>query len=490
MNAADVLLARASKLHDRPALLTPGGVVTYGEIADLTARTATALREFGVQRGDTVVLLLKDSALSCAAFLGALHIGAVAVPLNPRLPAADLAFAVADCDARLVLGDTDQVPETLADARIVRRDALQAAVDAAAPSRAAVAMADDDRAFILYSSGTTGRPKGVVHVHANAAQAGKMLREVLGVREGDVVFATSKLFFAFALDNAFTGALSCGAATVLNEAWPDAAEVAAQVARHQPRFFFTVPTFFRRLLALDAAALRPFRDVEHFITGGERLPQSIAQQWRGATGREILVVYGSSETFCNALANVPGGNRPETCGVPLDGVSLRLEGAAQPGDPGVLWLRHPSLAHGYTRPDATQAAFRDGWFRTGDLFTCDADGYWTHHGRADELYKVAGQWVKPTAVEEVVLGDAAIRDAACVVVEDQDGFERLALFVVPGADVDVAIAAAQSRCDAGLPHHARPKWIRVIDDLPRTATGKVQRFRLREAFAASRDATP
>ena len=487
MNAADVLLARASQLHDRPALLTAGGAVTYGEVADLTARTATALRGLGVQRGDAVVLLLKDSALSCAAFLGALYAGAVAVPLNPRLPAADLAYAVADCGARLVLGDADQLPDALGDPRVVLREALQAAVDAATPSPVSVATSDDDRAFILYSSGTTGRPKGVVHVHANAAQAGMMLRQVLQVQEGDVVFATSKLFFAFALDNAFTGALACGAATVLNAAWPDAADVAAQVARHRPRFFFTVPTFFRRLLALDAAALAPFRNVEYFVTGGERLPQSISQQWRDATGREILVVYGSSETFCNALANVPGRNRPETCGVPLAGVSMRLEGAAQPGDPGVLWLRHPSLAHGYTRPEPTHAAFRDGWFRTGDLFTCDADGYWTHHGRADELYKVAGQWVKPTAVEEAVLGDAAIRDAACVVVEDRDGFERLALYVVPGADGDAAVAAAQSRCDASLPHHARPKWIRAIDDLPRTATGKVQRFRLREWFAASRD---
>jgi benzoate-CoA ligase len=314
-----------------------------------------------------------------------------------------------------------------------------------------------------------------------------MLREVLKAHEGDVVFATSKLFFAFALDNAFLGALANGATSVLNEAWPDAADVAAQVARHRPRIFFTVPTFFRRLLALDAAALAPFRDIELFVTGGERLPQAISQHWHEATGREILVVYGSSETFCNALANLPGRNRPDTCGVPLDGVSMKLEGAAQPGDPGVLWLRHPSLAHGYTRAEPTQAAFRDGWFRTGDLFTCDADGYWTHHGRADELYKVAGQWVKPTAVEEAVLGDAAIRDAACVVVEDRDGFERLALFVVPSAAGDAAIVAAQARCDAQLPHHARPKWIRVIDDLPRTATGKVQRFRLREAFSAAGD---
>ena len=487
MNAADVLLARAPRLHDQPALLTAQGAVTYGELADRAARTATALTAMGVQRGDAVALLLKDSLLFCAAYLGALRAGAIAIPLNPRLPVADLVYVIEDSRARLVLADAEQLPESLRSApRVVMRDTLEAAVDAAQPSSAAAAMADDDPAFMLYSSGTTGRPKGVVHSHANAAQAGKLLREVLHIEEGDVLLCTSKLFFAFALDNAFTGALACGATTVLNETWAEPAEIAAQVAHHRPRVFFTVPTFFRRLLALDATALAPFRDIALNVTGGERLPQAIARQWREATGQEILVVYGSSETFCNALANVPGRNRPETCGVPLEGVALKLEGVARPGEPGVLWLRHPSLARGYTREEPTRAAFRDGWFCTGDLFTCDEDGYWTHHGRADELCKVAGQWVKPGEVEEAVLGDPALRDAACVVVDDGDGFDRLALYVVPAGDDAAAISAARTRCDARLPQHARPKWIRAIGELPRTATGKLQRFRLREAFAATR----
>jgi benzoate-CoA ligase len=309
-----------------------------------------------------------------------------------------------------------------------------------------------------------------------------LLREGLDLREGDVVLATSKLFFAFALDNAFTGVLACGGATVLNDGWAEPADIAAQAARFRPRAFFTVPTFFRRLLTLDRAALAPFRDIPIHVTGGERLPEAIAQQWREATGREILVVYGMSETFCNALANVPDAHRRGTCGRAMAGVALKLEGAAGPRDPGVLWLRHPSLALRYTQPDATARAFRDGWFCTGDLFTCDADGFWTHHGRADDLYKVAGQWVKPAAVEEAVLGDPAVRDAACVVVNDADGFERLALYVVPAGDDPQAIAAAQARCVARLPQHARPKWILAVADLPRTATGKVQRYRLREAF--------
>jgi benzoate-CoA ligase len=485
LNAVDVILGRAARLRDQAALLTAAGPVTYGELAALVERAAAALKGFGLRRGQTVSLLLKDSPLFCAAYLGVLKAGGVVVPLNPRLSADDLSYVLADCAACLLLADADQLPAGVRGPRVVLRDELQGAVDGVERGFATVATEAGDPAFMLYSSGTTGRPKGILHSHANAAHAGKLLREVIGLREGDVVLATSKLFFAFALDNAFTGLLACGGTTVLNEAWAEAPEIAAQAARYRPRVFFTVPTFFRRLLALDGAALAPFRDIALIVTGGERLPLAIHRQWREATGRDILPVYGMSETFCNALANRPDRNRPDTCGLALDGVELRLEGAAGPGEPGVLWLRHPSLALRYTDALATADAFRDGWFRTGDLFTCDADGCWTHEGRADDLHRVAGQWVKPSDVEEAVLGDPAIRDAACVVVPDRDGFERLALYVVPAASAAIAIAAAQSRCTARLPHHARPKWIEAIADLPRTATGKVQRYRLRELFVSA-----
>jgi benzoate-CoA ligase len=348
-----------------------------------------------------------------------------------------------------------------------------------APTRAG------EPAFWLYSSGTTGKPKAIVHSHAGCAHAGKLLREVAAAREGTVVLATSKLFFAYALDNGFTGPLACGATMILDEGWPGPEAIAAHVARYRPDVLLTVPTVVRRLLGLPAHELARLASVPLVFIAGERLPDVVASKWRETVGTEILGAYGMSETFCNALANFPGRNRVGTCGVPLAGVETRLVGAdgGEVGDgaPGVLWVKHPSLALQYRSADATARAFRDGWFCTGDLFTRDAAGYWTHQGRADELYKVAGQWVKPAELEETVLADARIREAACVVVPDADGFERLALFVV-GADADTAgIAAA---CLEQLPRHARPKWIRTVAELPRTATGKVQRFRLRERLVA------
>jgi benzoate-CoA ligase len=204
----------------------------------------------------------------------------------------------------------------------------------------------------------------------------------------------------------------------------------------------------------------------------------------------VLEAYGMSETFCNAFANFPGRHRTGSCGVPLDGVEARLaddRGREVADDaPGVLWVRHPSLALGYKSAAVTTQAFRDGWFCTGDLFSRDADGFWSHHGRADELCKIAGQWVKPVELEEAVLADPGIREAACVVVPDADGFDRLALFLVGAGEGAAEIAAERLE---ELPRHARPKWVRVVPELPRTATGKVQRFRLREQLVAElRDA--
>ncbi len=498
LNATAVILApaRARRGRDRTALIHDGGALTYGELEAAVARAAGAFAALGVGRAERVCFLLNDSPLYCAAFLGALQAGAVAIPLNTRLAASDLAFIVADSGARLLVADPDYLGAarpTCAGAGIRllsaqgSADSLAAAMDASAP-RAAAATAADEPAFWLYSSGTTGKPKAIIHSHANAAHAGKLLREVVRADENTVVLATSKLFFAFALDNAILGPLSCGGTIILNAGWPEPELIADQVARYRPNVFFTVPTFFRRLLALPPARLEPLASVALTFTGGERLPDAVAAQWRERVGREILVLYGMSETFCNVTSNFPGRYRRGTCGLPLDGVQTELRDAdgrpAPPGEPGLLWVKHPSLALGYKDPPATARAFRAGWFCTGDLFTRDADGFWSHQGRADELLKVAGQWVKPTEVEEAALADARIREAACVVVPDLDGYDRLALFVAGNGAAQGELAAIAAAKVAHLPRHSQPKWIREAAALPRTGTGKVQRFLLRDSLVA------
>lgn len=493
-NASDAILARvrAPGRRDRAAILHAGGAVTGGELDDAVSRAANALGALGVAPGERVCLLMDDSPRFCAAFLGAIKAGAVAVPLNTRLAPAELAYIVADCAPRLAIADPEYLPAAGAACRgnatrlvaaLGAGDSLAAAMAAGRPVHATAATGAGDPAFWLYSSGTTGRPKAIVHTQASCAHAGKLLREVVGAGEGTLVLATSKLFFAYALDNGFTGPLACGGAIVVDETWPAPEAIAANAARYRPDVLFTVPTVMRRLLGLPPEALAAFARIPFVFTAGERLPDTIAAKWRAAVGTTVLEAYGMSETFCNAFANFPARHRAGTCGVPLGGVQTKLvdERGDEVGEeaPGVLWVKHPSLALGYKRADATARAFRDGWFCTGDLFTRDAEGFWSHQGRADELYKIAGQWVRPAEVEEAVLADGRIRDAACVVVPDADGFERLALFVVG----DGAGEAAAARL-AELPRHARPKWVRAVPELPRTATGKVQRFRLREQLVA------
>ena len=356
-------------------------------------------------------------------------------------------------------------------------------VAACAPEFAAAPTSRDEPAFWLFSSGTTGRPKAIIHSHGNCAQGGKLLREVIRADEHAVVLGTSKFFFTYSLDNAFLGPISIGATTIVIESWPEPEQVVEQIARHRPSVVFSVPTFYRRLLGLGAERLSPLKNVALFYTAGERLPDAIAMAWREAVGTDIHSCYGMSESFVNTLGCFPGKQPLGATGMPLGGVQARLldsDGCeVGTGEPGVMWIQHPSLALGYLDPEATARVFREGWFCTGDLFVRDADGCYYHQGRADELMRVAGQWVKPAEVEEAVLADQRLREAACVVVPDRDGFDRLALFVVavrPGE----GRAIAERCCEQSLPQYSRPKWIREVGELPRTPTGKVQRFRLRE----------
>jgi benzoate-CoA ligase len=503
MNAAEHLLGEAALARHgaRIALACGERNLSYAELAANTARAANALRARGVRPGDRVMLLLRDTPEFAAAWLGAVRAGAVAIGLNSKLAEGDYRHMVADSDARLLVADEQLLTvlgplaaELAVARRLVPLREWQQQVAAATTEGAAHPAQPEDPAFWLYSSGTTGRPKGIVHTHRAIRVAGQAQREVVRLDAGDRIFTTSKLFFAYALENGLLGPLALGATAILHPDWAETGEVEAIIARQQPTAMFSVPTFYRRLLALPAERLARFRGVRHFVSAGERLPAPLADAWRAAVGHQILTIYGMSETFCVIMMTPPGATGPLRSGRPLAGVDLRLLGEdgreVAPGAQGVLWVRHPALSLGYAnRPEATREQFRDGWFCTRDLFVRDGEGNYSHQGRSDELMKVAGQWVQPGELEEAVNGLPSVAEAACVAVPDAEGAERLALFVAwRGGDAQAAVAAAAQACEQKLPRHKRPKWIEPVPELPRTATGKVQRFKLRELLLQRRGA--
>jgi benzoate-CoA ligase family protein len=498
MNAAELLLGSvALERHgEHTALICGDERVSFADLAARVARSAAALAALGVRPGDRVLMLLRDTPEFAAAWLGAVRAGAVAVALNNKVSEADYRYILADSGARLALVEDvfakarpDLTAELAREGRMVvagHADGVPAWADQVRAARPAPPFnaAPDTPAFLLYSSGTTGRPKGIVHAHRALAEVGAAFR-TLGVGAGERVFATSKFFFAYGLEHGLLAPLAVGATAVLYPDSPDPQAVIDVVARWRPAALFSVPTVYRRLLAEPRASLAPLGQVRRFVAAGEPLSSQPVALWRQAVGGELLNLYGMSETFCACMMTPPGTSDGARTGRPFPGVEVRLRDAqgaqTPPGEPGVLWVRHPAQASGYANlADETRAQFSNGWFCTRDLFVCDAQGHYIHQGRSDELLKIAGQWVQPGELEELAELEAAIGEAACVPVPDADGLARLALFVTATGEPSLAQRAAIEACERALPRHKRPKWVRAVAELPRTATGKVQRFRLRE----------
>ena len=493
-NASVVFLDQpiAEGCGDRAAFVTPAGRCTYHELHALADRAGQALRVRGVEPEQRVALLLADGPGFAATFFGALRIGSVAVPLGTRLAPDELRRVLADCRAKLLVGDPallDAARSVFAELGVATTSFEALVADASPAGLRPDPVGLDAMAFWLYTSGTTGSPRAVVHPHRNLLACHHYAVDVLGVNSADRIFVTSKLFFAYALGNALLIPLFARASAYLSPDWADPGCVSAVLGAYRPTLFFSVPTFYAALLRADLPA-DSFASVRACVSAGERLPAEIYDAWRRRFGIEILDGLGATETIFMVLSNRPGQSRAGTTGMPVPGTEVRLLDAddrpVADGEQGELWVKTSSVAAGYwNRLDQSRRTFVGEWFRTGDLYRREADGWYVHCGRDDDRFKVAGQWVAPVELEAVVRRHPAVLDTGVVGAEEGRGLVKPFVFVVPRDSAAATTLRAEVRTliEQSLARHQWPRDILIVPELPRTATGKLQRYRLREEIA-------
>jgi benzoate-CoA ligase family protein len=487
-----VLEGRGSKR----AFVDDERALTYAELAEKVARAGGALLGMGVQPEQRVALCMLDSVDFPCVFWGAVKAGAVPVPLNTLLTTQDYAFMLRDCRAP-VLVVSDALAEKLAPAaaacpllrRVVKTSELPQLLAAASPHLDAAATCPDDVAFWLYSSGSTGTPKGAIHLHSSLAETATLYGTgVLGIREDDVVFSAAKLFFAYGLGNGMTFPLRAGATAILLAERPTAAAVMRTLKTHQATLFGGVPTLFASILAdesLDRAA--GSARLRASISAGEALPRHVGERWRERFGTDILDGIGSTEMLHIFLSNRHGDVRYGTSGKPVPGYDVKLvDSSGEPvpdGEEGALWVRGPSACAGYwNQREKSLATFHGPWTRTGDRYSRDADGYYTYAGRDDDMLKVGGIWVSPFEVESALGEHDAVLEAAVVGHPDDDELVKPRAFVVlkaPDAAGDALAVELKAFVKGRLAPYKYPRWIVFVRELPKTATGKIQRYKLR-----------
>ncbi len=511
-NAAHDLLGRHAARAQKVAFVdaASGDQITYGELEDQAHQFASALRSLGFAPESRIVVAMLDTPQWPVVFLGCILAGVVPVAVNTLLTTADFGFMLRDSRAQglvvsktllpafePLLGHIDTLRSVIVDGgddvdvdgsggdsdsnrSLAQVILAQAATKIIAPTCA------DDICFWLYSSGSTGAPKGTVHLHSHLIQTAELYgRGVLGINESDVVYSAAKLFFAYGLGNSLTFPMCVGATTVLLPARPTPADVFGVLQKFQPTIFYGVPTLYAALLSHPDRPARQTLNLRICTSAGEALPAEIGRRWTAEYGCEILDGIGSTEMLHIFLSNRPGQVRYGTTGQAVPGYQLRIVGddgtMCGVGQIGELQISGPSAAIMYWNNRAkTKATFAGEWTKSGDKYTVDADGFYTYGGRSDDMLKVGGIYVSPFEVEACLMTHTAVLEAAVIGVMDGEELVKPKAFVVlkPGAvatEVDL-----QAHVKQALAPYKYPRWIEFVSELPKTATGKIQRFKLRQ----------
>ena len=491
---------RADKIVIRTA---DGEEVSYGELAERVGRCGNALQGLGIGAGERVLMVVKDAPEFLYLFWGAVKAGIVPVPLNTMLRADDYRYMIEDSGADAVVYSPEfaaEVEPALAaaapgPAHALRTEGegetLESLIEGAEPGLEPAATAPGDDCFWLYSSGSTGRSKGTVHAHRDMVLTSQYYGvETLGMGSEDVCFSAAKLFFAYGFGNAMTFPLWVGASAVLLAPRPTPESTFEMIGRFKPTFYFGVPTLYAaQLQAIETGAAKPeLGSLRHCISAGEALPPDILRRWGEATGLTLLEGIGSTEVLHIYISNFPDDVRPGSTGRLVPGYEARIvdeKGAdVARGESGQLMIKGESNARYYwNKPEKTAETMVEGWLNTGDTYLQDEDGYYIYCGRNDDMMKVGGIWCSPFEIEAKLVEHPDVLEAAVVGRADESDLIKPEAWIVAaeGAEAGPELEAAlREHCKSGLAPYKYPRWFRFVEDFPKTATGKIQRFKLRE----------
>src|SRR5213080_2039201 len=515
MNASDVLPAQfnvAAWFVDRnvtegrgasPAFLYEHRTLTYADVQELVNRTGNALLELGVEMETRVLMLCLDAPEFIGTFWGAIKIGAVPVPVNTLMRTADYLYFLSDSRAKVAVISAPLLAEAapaLVDAKRLKHVLIAGGshgpfmsyedrIGRASATLEAAPTSRDDAAFWQYSSGSTGFPKGAVHLHHDMAVCCETYgKQVLGIQPTDRVFSAAKLFFAYGLGATGFLPMSVGAQAMLYPQRPTPEGVFEAITRYRPTLFFGIPTLFAAMLAVKDAEKRfDASSLRLCVSAGEALPEELYNRWRERFGVEIVDGIGTTEIGYIFISNRPGHTRPGSTGVAVPGYELAIvddDGRPVPrGEIGNIRVKGDStMAYYWNKHEKTKDTLFGPWIQTGDKYYQDADGYYWYCGRSDDMLKVGGIWVSPVEVEGTLVRHAAVLEAAVVGREDTDRLVKPHAYVVlkdPAAADDKLADELKAFVKDKIAPYKYPRWIEFVTDLPKTATGKIQRFKLR-----------